>query len=447
MTVRVCSFCRTRDDEAGVLIEAPGGVAICGACVSLAGDLVKERTTPAAEMVLDNIGMLATNDPRFAGVLGVVTNAAVAIKRGRIAWSGPLERLPQGLDTLPRLDCGGRAVLPGLVDAHTHLLFAGERSHEFSLRMVGISDVEAVVRGGGPAATAKATGELDVDDFADVITARLGRMLEFGTTTVEASAGYSTAYDDELDLLEVAGMVHARQPVDLVRTFDVTDLPLLPSERPEAIEQLMSNAFVRAADVADAIRVACGKDSLALHEARTLLDAASSKNVRTRIHAGASVSGEIQQLAIDARVAVIDHCGEVDDLRVEGMAGAGTSVVITPISLIANRTHTGPIQDLISSGVAVALGTDCSPSPVMVESMPLSISMAVLELGFTSDQAVWSATRGSAIALGLTDRGWIGPGAIADLLILDAPSPAHLAYRPGADLVWKVFKQGVPVVG
>ena len=155
-------------------------------------------------------------------------------RKGRIAWSGPSERIPQGLEILPRLDCGGRAVLPGLIDAHTHLLFAGERSREFSLRMVGVSEPEAAMRAGGPDATAAATRALDADAFADVVVARLERMLEYGTTTVEAAAGYSIDYEGERDLLEIAAMVHRRQPVDLVHSFDVMDLPLLPADRPES---------------------------------------------------------------------------------------------------------------------------------------------------------------------------------------------------------------------
>ena len=446
MALRSCSFCGTRQEFVGTLIEGPGKTAICDGCVDLARDLVKERLTPAGDMVLDNIGMLATNDPRFAGVLGVVTDAAIAIKRGRIAWSGPTERLPQGLDALPRLDCEGRAVLPGLIDAHTHLLFAGDRSREFALRMVGISEAEAVVRGGGPAATAEATQALDVDSFAELMTERLGRMLEYGTTTVEASAGYTTNHQDELDLLELAGMVDRRQPVDLVRTFDVVDLPLIPSERPGTIEHLVTSVLPSVADLVDAVRVSCAKDSLAPHEAHALLVAASQLGIRTRIHSGNATPGEIPQLALDAGVSVVDHCGDVDTQRATAMGEAGTAVVVTPTTALANREPTPPIQELISLGVPVAIGTDCSPAPLLVENLPLAISLAVLEMGFTPDQAVWSATRGSAIALDLSDKGWIGHGATADLLILDAPAPTHIAYRPGSDVVWKVFKQGVPVV-
>ena len=446
MAVRSCSFCGTREELVGTLIEGPAKTTICDSCVVLAGDLVKERLTPAGDMLLDNIGMLATNDPRFSGVLGVVTDAAVAIKRGRIAWSGPSERVPQGLDTLPRLDCEGRAVLPGLIDAHTHLLFAGDRSKEFALRMVGISEADAVVRGGGPEATARATQEMPVEDLAAVIEERLGRMLEFGTTTVEASAGYTTDHDDEIDLLEVAGLINRRQPVDVVRTFDIADLPALPSKRPETIEHLISHTLPAAAEHAEFIRIAAGKESLTDYEAHTLLVAAAALGMRTRVHNGRSAPGDVQQLALDAGAAVIDHCGDVDTARATAMGNAGMAVVITPTTVLANREQSPPLQELVSAGVPVAIGTDCGTAPLMVESLPLAISLAVLEMGLTPDQAVWSATRGGAIALNVSDKGWIGYGATADLLILDAPTPTHLAYRPGADLVWKVFKQGVPVV-
>ena len=447
MAIRVCSFCGTREDEVATLVEGPRRTAICDACVALATDLVKERSTPAGgDLILDNIGTLATNDPRFAGVLGVVTDAAVAIRKGRIAWSGPSERIPQGLEILPRLDCGGRAVLPGLIDAHTHLLFAGERSREFSLRMVGVSEPEAAMRAGGPDATAAATRALDADAFADVVVARLERMLEYGTTTVEAAAGYSIDYEGERDLLEIAAMVHRRQPVDLVHSFDVMDLPLLPADRPEAIQRVSTEIFPGIAEVAHAVRVSCGKDSLSLYEAYELLQKASLLGMRTRLHSGPSTPGDVHQLALDAGVAVVDHCGPVDGVRAAALGAAGTTAVVTPTTALANRDELPNLQELIDAGVPIALGTDCSPAPLMVENLPLVISLAVLEMGLTPDQAVWSATRGSAIALDLRDKGWIGYGAVADLLILDADNPGHLAYRPGSDLVWKVLKQGVPVV-
>ena len=447
MAIRVCSFCGLREDEVETLVEGPRRTAICAVCVDLAADLVKERLTPAGgDLILDNIGTLATNDPRFAGVLGIVTDAAVAIRRGRIAWSGPSERIPQGLDALARLDCEGRTVLPGLIDAHTHLLFAGERSREFSLRMVGIPETEAALRAGGAESTVAATHSLDADEFADVLSARLERMLENGTTTVEASAGYCIDYDAELDLLEIAGMVHRRQPVDLVRTFDIVDLPLLPADRPETLQHLVESVFPEIGDIADAVRVSCGKDSLLVFEAHQLLQAAAALGLRTRIHSGPAAPGELQQLALDSGARVIDHCANMDHARAVALGEAGAAAVVTPTTVLANREENPNLHQLVDAGVPIALGTDCSPAPLMVESLPLAISLAVLEMGLTPDQAVWSATRGSAMALDLRDKGWIGHGAIADLLILDADSPSHIAYRPGSDVVWKVFKQGVPVV-
>ena len=311
--------------------------------------------------------------------------------------------------------------------------------------MVGMSEAEAAMRAGGSARTAAETHKLDVDQFASVLTDRLDRMLENGTTTVEAAAGYSIDFEAELDLLEVAAMVDRRQPVDLVRTFDVVDLPLVPSDRPETIQHLIHEVLPAMGDVVDAVRIWAGKDAMSVYEAHDLFLAANQLGYRTRMHTGASTPGELQQLAIDVSVATIDHCGSVDPARMMALAAAGTAAVITPTSWMANREELPNLQELIAGGVAVALGTDCSPAPVMVESLPLAISMAVLELGLTPDQAVWSATRGSAIALDLTDKGWIGYGALADVVILDGDSPAHLAYRPGSDVIWKVFKQGVPV--
>lgn len=447
MAIRVCSFCGLREDEVETLVEGARRTAICDACVELAAALVEERTTPAGgDLILDNIGMLATNDPRFAGVLGVITDAAVAIRKGRIAWAGPSERIPQGLDTLPRLDCDGRAVIPGLIDAHTHMLFAGERSNEFALRMVGIPEAEAAMRSGGQAATHTTTHGLDVDDFANVIVSRLDRMLGLGTTTVEASAGYSIDYEAELELLEVARLVGRRQPVDVIRTFDVVDLPSVPAERPETLHHLVGDVLPGMTAGADAVRVHAGKDSMSAYEAHDLLTAAERLGFRTRIHTGMAAPGELPQLALDAGAHVIDHCGFVDDDRATVMGTTGTAAVIAPTTWMANREELPNLQTLVAAGVPVALGTDCSPAPVMVENLPLAMSIAVIEMGLTPDQAVWSATRGSAIALDLRDKGWIGYGAMADLVVLDADSATHLTYRPGSDVIWKVFKQGVPVV-
>ena len=442
----MCSFCGARQEDTQALIMGDRNTTICDACLRLATRLVKERPTPPGDMVLDNISQLATNNPRFPGVLGLVSDAVVAIRRGKIVWAGPSERLPQGLAGLPSLDCGGRAVIPGLIDAHTHLLFGGDRSHEFVLRAWGMPAAKAAVHGGGDIHTAQTTRAMRVDDFTDLIRARLDRMLDQGTTTAEAAAGYTAEYQDELDLLEAAGMINQRHMMDLVATFDVTGLPEAPPDRASGLEILTGQVLPQAAELRYAVRVAFGKGAFSTEEARLLLASARAAGARIRLHCGDLMNNHTSRLALDTGAAVIDHCGIVDRNRIKEMGSRGTAVVITPVTALANHDYRPPLRDLVDLGIPVAIGTDCRPVPVLAESMPLAVSLAVLEMGLTPDQAIWSATRGGAAALGLTDRGWIDQGAVADLVVLDAPSPAYLSYRPGADLIWKVIKNGAVVV-
>ena len=438
----ICSFCGVREDDARAIVAGGPGAGICDRCVELAAVMVRERLTPVGDMVLANIGTLATNDPRFPGTLGLVTDAVVAIRRGRVVWAGPAERIPQGLDPLPRLDCGGRTVIPGLIDSHTHMLFGGDRSEEFALQAAGVQQKDAASRVAGSGRTAHATRMMEHDDFAELVGKRLDRMLEAGTTTAEAAAGYSTDHQAELDLLELAGIVNENHPLDLVGTFDVSRLPLIPPEREKDLSRLEDTVLPGATELGYTVRIAYGRGSLTLDESRLLLSTGSSLGARTRLHCEDTASGEPYRLALDAGVAVIDHCGNLDRHSAKHLADEGTSVVVTPITTLAERGFRPRLRELMRSGVPVALGTDCSPAPVMAESLTLAVSLAVLEMGLTPDQAVWSATRGGSIALGLPDRGWIGYGATADLVVLDAPNPTYLSYRPGTELVWKVIKNG-----
>ena len=229
-------------------------------------------------------------------------------------------------------------------------------------------------------------------------------------------------------------------------TFDVSRLPLIPPDRDDDLQILIDKVLPEVADLGYAIRISYGKGSLTADEAHLLLSTATALGARTRLHCEDTTSGETYRLALDTGAAVIDHCGNVDRGRAREMGARGMAVVITPTTSLADRAFMPPLRELIGSGVPVALGTDCRPVPVLVESLPLAISLAVVEMGLTPDQAVWSATRGGAIALGLPDRGWIAHGATADLVVLDAPIPTYLSYRPGTDLVWKVIKNGTVVV-
>ena len=420
------------------------GAAICDACVDLAVGLVREQATPIGNMVLDNIGILATNDRRFPGLLGLVTDAAVAIRNGLVVWAGPAERTPQGLRSLPSLDCGGRAVLPGLVDAHTHLAFAGDRSEEFVLRSTGTAEARAVARSGSTT-TARLNHLVDTSRIADVIGRRLDRMLDFGVTTVEASAGYSNDYERELALIDTVVEAGRRHVVDLVPTFDVSGLPVTASDRSRTLDEVAELHLPVAATLGAAVRLSLGTDALTTEEARRLIGVAAGLGTRTRIHHRGQTP-DVYSLALETSVPVVDHAGFPDQDQAGQMAEKGIGVVITPTAVLGTRRSPASLRRLMERGVPLGLGTDCSPAPVMVESLPLAITLAVTEMGLTSDQAIWAATLGSARALGLADRGWLGHGAVADLVVLDAPSPTHLPYRPGTNLVWKVLKAGEVVV-
>lgn len=442
--MRLCSFCGTREDRVAALISGSGRAAICDECIGLADELVRERTTPVGDMVLDHIGVLATNDPRFPGVAGRLTDAAVAVRKGRIAWAGPRERLPQGLDPLPRLDCEGRAVIPGFVDAHAHLLTAGDGASDLMLRLVGIDDAELARRGGGVAAVREAGSRLDDAGMNDVAAARLARMLEHGTTTAEAAAGFAGDPLEEARWRRIGASLHRTQPVDLVVTADISDLPLRPAERDRALRRVVS--ALRDGEVGDTatLRIHVGKDHLDLDEARLIAAAGHQSGFRVRIHAGRIRDADGGRLAALAPIAV-DHAGLLGPGALAACVAAGAALVITPGVDLARRDTPVDGPRLWGSGGNLAIGTDGSPTTLGLESMQMSVALAVLVNGLTLDQALWAATRGGAAAFGLDDRGWIGHGAIADLVILDAPSPDHLAHRPGTNLAWKVFKAGALV--
>jgi len=302
----ICSFCGTRAEDAGNMVMGEAGAAICDACVDLAVDLVRERTTPIGDMVLDNIGALATNTPRFPGLLGLVTDAALAIRNGRVVWAGPAERTPQGLRSLPSLDCGGRAVLPGLVDAHTHLAFAGDRSEEFVLRSTGMSGARAARSGG--ATTARLNHRADAAAIADIIGWRLNRMRDFGVTTVEASAGYSNEYERELALIGTVVEAGRHHVVDLVPTFDVLGLPVTASDRSRTLGEVAELHLPRAARLGAAVRLSLGTEALTTEEARRLIGVAAGLGTRTRIHHRGQTP-DAYKLALEASVPVVDHAG------------------------------------------------------------------------------------------------------------------------------------------
>ena len=393
-------------------------------------------------LTLTGIGQLVTNASGDPGDLGVIHEAAVAVVDGRIAWVGPEARLPKEHREVELLDCEGRAVLPGFVDAHTHLVFAGDRSEEFARRLRGESYEEILAAGGGIHATVAATRMASTTELADGAVARLGRMLASGTTTAEVKSGYGLTTADELRILEAAEEAGRRSPVDVVPTFLGAHVPDKGVDRAEYVDLVIDEMLPACAPLAQWCDVFCDRGAFTVDDARRILTAGKDHGLGARLHAEQLTHTGAAALAADIGAASADHLDHATEDDAALLRGSGVVAVLLPAASFSMRSPQAPGRMLWDSGVKVAVATDCNPGTSNVESMPFVIAVACLEMGLTPEEAVWAATRGGALALRLEDRGMLVPGALADLVILDAPSYTQLPYRPGSNLVWKVVKGG-----
>jgi imidazolonepropionase len=376
--------------------------------------------------LVTGIAELVTNDPSVGpGLLGTVADAAVVVADGAIAWVGPAARAPHA-DT--KVDVGGRAVIPGFVDSHAHLIFAGDRAAEFEARMSG-----ARYDGGGISRTVSATRGASDDVLRSRLRGLMAEMRRQGTTTVEIKSGYGLTVPDEARCLRLAAEItpettflgaHVVPPEYAGRTDEYVGLvtgPMLAACAPHArwIDVFCEPASPHAFD-GDAARV--------------VLEAGRGAGLGVRVHANQLSAGPGVQLAVELGAASADHCTHLTPADVDALAGGTTVATLMPGVEFSTRSPYPDARRLLSAGVTVALATDCNPGSCFTSSMPFCVALAVRELGMTPAEALWAATAGGAAALRRTDVGHLRPGARADLAVLDAPSYRHLAYRPGVPL-------------
>jgi imidazolonepropionase len=444
-----CSFCGRPEREVARLVAGPNRVAICDECIALAGEVASPSPIPpSGDLLLTGIAELVTNDPRRPGPLGIVAGAAVAIREGRVTWLGPEAELPSRYRRLPELACEGRGVIPGFVDAHTHLVFAGDRADEFSRRLAGASYLELAAQGGGIGSTVTATRSASPSQLLDGAVRRAGYMLEHGTTTIEIKSGYGLETGAELTSLEVARQVGSQLPVDVVPTF--LGAHVVPAEfhhdREAYLRLVEEEMLPTAARLATYCDVFCDEGAFSAAEAERVLLAGRRFGLKSRVHADQlSLSGGAE---LAARIGAVsaDHLEHVDEEGADQLRAAGVVAVLCPTVSWSMRSRQAPGTMLWERGLVVALASDCNPGTSYVASMQLVIAVACLEMGLSLEQALWSATRGGALALEEPNKGLIIPGAAGDLLVLDG-SYRHLAYRPDQNLVETVVKQGEVVVG
>ncbi|MEU3411191.1 imidazolonepropionase [Streptomyces sp. NPDC006658] len=386
--------------------------------------------------VITNIATLVTNDPSLGdnSPLGLVRDAAVVVDGDRVVWTGESSKAPA---TDSRVDAGGRAVLPGFVDSHSHLVFAGDRTEEFNARMSGRPYSAGGIRTTVAATRAASDAELEAN-----LTRYLAEALRQGTTTLETKSGYGLTVEDEARALRLAAR-HTEEVTYLGAHIVGPE----HADDPAAYVALVTGEMLDAcAPHARWIDVFCEKGAFDGDQARAVLTAGKAKGLRPRVHANQLSHGPGVQLAVELDAASADHCTHLTDADVDALAQGRTVATLLPGAEFSTRAEWPDARRLLDAGVTVALSTDCNPGSSFTSSVPFCVALAVRDMGMTPDEAVWSATAGGAAALRRTDIGRLGPGARADLLLLDAPSHVHLAYRPGVPLVAGVWRAGVRVV-
>ncbi|GAA3063080.1 imidazolonepropionase [Streptomyces roseofulvus] len=385
--------------------------------------------------LITNIRSLVTNDPALGdGPLGLVEDAALVLDGETVAWAGPAAQAPAADH---RVDAGGRAVLPGFVDSHSHLVFAGDRTAEFNARMSG-RPYEA----GGIRTTVAATRAATDAELSANVARFMREALRQGTTTFETKSGYGLTVEDEARALRIAA-----EHTDEVTYLGAHIVSPDHADDPAAYVDLVTGPMLDAcAPYARWVDVFCEKGAFDGDQARAVLTAGMARGLLPRIHANQLSYGPGVQLAVELDAASADHCTHLTDADVDALASGNTVATLLPGAEFSTRAAWPDARRLLDAGVTVALSTDCNPGSSFTSSVPFCIALAVRDMGMTPDEAVWSATAGGAAALRRTDVGRLAPGTRADLTVLDAPSHVHLAYRPGVPLVAEVWRRGARVV-
>jgi imidazolonepropionase len=378
-------------------------------------------------LLLTGIGLLATQDPE----LGEIVDAALVIEDARIGWLGRAGQAPAA-DTA--VDLGGRCVLPGFVDSHAHLVFAGDRAAEFAARMTG-----QPYTAGGIRSTVAATRAAS-DERLRLNLARLAAELRAaGVTTFECKSGYGLDVETEQRSVRIA----AEQTPEV--TFLGAHVVPAGIERADYLDLVCGPMLAACAEHARWVDVFCERGAFDVSESRAVLQAGIAAGLRPRIHANQLTAGGAVALAVELDAASADHCTHLSPADIDALAGSDTVATLLPLVEFSTRSPYPDARGLLDAGATVALATDCNPGSGFSTSMPLAIALAVREMRMTPAEAVYAATAGGAKALRRTDIGRLTVGMRADLIALDAPGYLHLAYRPGVPLVARMWQAGQEV--
>jgi imidazolonepropionase len=380
--------------------------------------------------VIDHIGGLVTNDPAWeSGRAGVVHDAFVVIEGDHIAavGTGPAPAADE------RIDAGGRGVVPGFVDSHTHLVFAGDRSDEFAARMAG-----RAYEAGGIRSTVDATRAADDDRLRALADQRRAEARAAGITTLEIKSGYGLTPHDESRLLRIGK--------ELTEETTFLGAHVVPAEFEGRIDDYVAHVCGPMLDAcaphARWVDAFCERGAFDADQCRAVIEAGRRAGLGGRLHANQLGPGPGVRLGVELDCASVDHCTYLDDDDVAALAASATVATFLPASDFSTRQPYPDARRVLHAGATIAIATNCNPGSSYTTSMAFCIALAVREMNLTPDEAVWAATAGGAAALRRDDVGRIAAGCRADLLILHAPSHVHFAYRPGVPLVAATIESG-----
>ncbi len=373
-----------------------------------------------ASQLIKNIGQLITNSDEN---LGIINNAGLIIDGGKVAWIGENSKAPSADSAI---DANNGVVAPGFVDSHTHAVFAGDRHKDYVARMAGEKYAS-----GGIKTTVAATRAASKDDLRAHTKSIVDRARKSGTTTIEIKSGYGLDVETEKKILEVA------------KEFSTETTYLGAHVVPDGIDRndylkLVTGEMLDAcAPFAKWIDVFCDSGAFTVEEAREIIKAGKAKGLMGRIHGNQLGESGGADLAAEMKLASVDHCTFVSDDTIEKLASAGVVATLLPGAEFFTKSKYPDAKRYFAAGVKVALATDCNPGSSYLTSMPIVMSLAIREMGFTPAQAFYSATKGGALALQRDDIGHLTVGAKADLNIWNCPSFEHIAYRMGeVDLIY-----------
>ena len=371
---------------------------------------------------ITNIGLLVTH------VSEPLQNAAIVLDKGRVAWVGPAASVPAADD---QHDADGRAVIPGFVDSHNHLVFAGDRSAEFAARMAGVPYAAGGIRTTVAATRAATDGELRtrLRTLVDQAAAQ-------GSTTLEIKSGYGLSVADEARALRLA------REVTPETTFLGAHVVAPDTDPAEYLDLVRGEMLDACLPYAKWIDVFCERGAFDADATRAVLAAGVARGLAPRVHANQLGLGPGVQLAVEFDAASADHCTHLSDADVSALASSNTVATLLPGVEFSTRSPYPDARRLLAAGVTVAVATDCNPGSCFTSSIPFCLALAVREMRMTPAEALWAVTMGGAAALRRDDVGHLGVGARADVVVLDAPDPVYLAYRPGVPLVTAVWKDG-----